>query len=139
MTQRSFCRFLVPSVALMATAFLLTPFVQAQSSSAQLLVTGPVVETQMVSLAGNVRHEANVVNDRGAVNDDLKLEHILLQLKRPADREEALTQKIDGLYRPGSSDFHRWLTAEEVGELFGPNQKDIAFLCHFFGTTKTIR
>jgi subtilase family serine protease len=126
MTQRSFCRFLVPSVALVATAFLLTPLVQAQSSSAQLLVTGPVVETQMVTLAGNVRHEANAANDRGAVNDDLKLEHILLQLKRPADREEALTQTIEGLYQPGSPDFHRWLTAEEFGELFGPNQKDIA-------------
>jgi subtilase family serine protease len=126
MTQRFFCRFLVPSVALVATAFLLTPLMQAQSSSAQLLVTGPVVETQMVTLAGNVRHEANAANDRGAVSSGMKLDHILLQLKRPADREAALTQKIDSLYQPGSPDFHHWLTAEEFGELYGPNPKDIA-------------
>jgi subtilase family serine protease len=126
MTQRSFCSFLVPSVALVATAFLLTPLVQAQSSSAQLLVTGPVVETQMVTLAGNLRHEANAANDRGAVSDGMKLDHILLQLNRPADREEALTLTIDALYQPGNPLFHRWLTAEQFGELFGPNQRDIA-------------
>jgi subtilase family serine protease len=126
MTQRSFFSFLVPSVALVATAFLLTPFVQAQSTSAQLLVTGPVVETQMVPLAANVRHEANAANDRGAVSSNLKLDHILLQLNRPADREKALTKTIDALYQPGSLIFHRWLTAEEFGELYGPNPKDIA-------------
>jgi subtilase family serine protease len=127
MKQNSCRRFLVSSVAFAAATFLLTPLVQGQTSTAaQSLVTAPVVETNMVTLTGNVRREANAANDRGAVSSDLKLEHMLLQLKRPAEREAALSQKMDALYQPGSPDFHHWLTAEQFGQMYGPNPKDIA-------------
>jgi subtilase family serine protease len=127
MTQRSFRSYLASSVAFVAATFLLAPLLPAQTTSAaQLLVTTPVVETNMVTLSGNLRHEANAANDRGAVSGGLKLEHLLLQLKRPADREEALAQRLDALYQPGSPEFHHWLTAQQFGELYGPNPRDIA-------------
>jgi len=127
MMQRSIRSSLMSSISFAAVAFVLAPLMQAQTSStAQLLVTGPVVETKMVMLTGNIRHEANAANDRGVVSDDLKLEHMLLQLKRPAEREAALTTKIDALYQPRGPEFHRWLTAEQFGEQYGPNPKDIA-------------
>jgi subtilase family serine protease len=127
MTQRTSLSFLASSVAFAAATLLLAPLVPAQTTSAaQLLVTAPVVETNMVTLSGNLRHEANAANDRGAVSGGLKLEHLLLQLKRPADREEALAQRLDALYQPGSPEFHHWLTAQQFGELYGPNPRDIA-------------
>ena len=127
MRQFLVCRSVVLSLGLAAAAFVPAPIAEAQTSSAaQQLVTGPVVETQMVVLAGNVRREANAANDRGIVSGDLALEHMLLQLNRPADREAALSQRIDALYQPGSPYFHQWLTAEQFGDLYGPNPADIA-------------
>lgn len=96
------------------------------ASAAKVLVTTPVAESRMVALAGNIRSEANALNDRGAVAGDTQFEHMLLQLKRPADREAALEDQIASMYRPGSPDFHHWVTAEEFGEKYGPNPKDIA-------------
>jgi subtilase family serine protease len=111
----------------LAAGFTATPLAQAQTASAaQVMVTAPVADAKMVTLPGNVRHEANATNDRGAVEGSMQFEHMLLQLKRPADRETALEQHIDSMYKPGSPDFHHWVTADEFGEKYGPNPKDIA-------------
>ena len=104
-----------------------SPIAGAQTASAaQVLVTFPVNETMMMTLSGNVRPEANVQNDRGAVNGGMQLEHMLLQLKRPADREEALHARIEAMHQPGNPLFHQWLTAEQLGQQYGPNPGDIA-------------
>jgi subtilase family serine protease len=127
MMQLSLRRTLVHSLCLAAIGLSLTPLAQAQTaSSAPALVTAPVDEAKMVPLLGNVRAQAKAANDRGAVHGDLKLEHILLQLRRPAAREAALTELIEEQYRPGSPFFHHWLTAEELGDKYGPNPRDIA-------------
>lgn len=127
MTQLSLRRSMAYSLCLAAIGLSLTPLAQAQTaSSAPLTVTTPIDETKMVPLMGNVRPEARAANDRGAVSGDLKLEHILLELKRPAAREAALTELIEQQYQPGSPLFHHWLTAEQLGDSYGPNPKDIA-------------
>lgn len=124
----NFCRMIVSSVAMVATMCLL-PMSQAQTSStastAAQLVTSPVLETKLVTLSGNVRAEAKPANDRGAVSGDLKMEHMLLQLKRPADREAALVAHIDEMHQPGSASFHQWLTPEQLGQQYGLNPHDI--------------
>ncbi len=114
-------------LCLAAPMLAFAPLAPAQTSSAaQVLVTAPINQSKMVTLSGNTRHEATAANDRGKVSDDLQLDHMLLQLKRPADRQAALTSAIEDLYRPGSSSFHHWLTATELGEKYGPNPSDIA-------------
>ncbi|WP_161557433.1 S53 family peptidase [Acidisarcina polymorpha] len=104
----------------------IAPALAQSATSAQVLVTSPVLESKLLTLRGNLRPEANAQNDRGAVSGDLVLEHMLLQLKRPADRQAALTEKINAQYKPGSPDFHEWLTADEFGQQYGPNPADIA-------------
>ncbi len=127
MMQRSPRRTMVHSLCLAAIGLSLAPLAQAQTAStAPLSVTAPVDENRMVPLLGNVRAQAKAANDRGAVKADLKLEHVLLQLKRPAAREAALTELIEQQYQPGSPFFHHWLTAEELGDKYGPNPRDIA-------------
>jgi hypothetical protein len=59
----------------------------AQTSRRVPAITQPVDESKLVRLQGNVRPEANAQNDRGPVDDHLRLDHLLLQLKRPAETE----------------------------------------------------
>jgi subtilase family serine protease len=53
------------------------------------------------------------------------MDHMLLQLKRPPDLEQALEAFIDELSTPGSPNYHKWLTAEVFGQRFGPAQADL--------------
>ena len=58
------------------------------------LITQEINDNNMVTLHGNVRSQANAANDRGAVADDLPMEHLLLQLQRPP-RAESRPRKTD--------------------------------------------
>ena len=83
-------------------------------TSARPMITAPIVDSNLVRLRGNVRPEANAANDRGRVPDTLPMEHMFLQLQRPAAQEQALKQLIDQLHDPASPKFHQWLYAEPV-------------------------
>ncbi|MFC3652374.1 protease pro-enzyme activation domain-containing protein [Dyella humi] len=78
-----------------------------------------------VALEGNVHPFATAANDRGRVNDSTQLDHMLLQLKRPADRETALESFMQEQTTKGSPNYHHWLTAAEFGQQYGPSQLDI--------------
>jgi subtilase family serine protease len=100
----------------------------AQSPAAQNarpLITQNIDESKLTVLAGNMRPEARAANDRGSVAHNLMLEHLLLQLKRPAEQETALKALIDDLHNPESANYHHWLTAAEFGERFGLAQQDM--------------
>ena len=88
----------------------------------------------MIALPGNVRPEATLANDRGLVSGSLPLEHMLLQLKRPADREAALVALSEEQHRQSSPSFHHWLTADEIGEKYGPNQADVTSITDWLKT-----
>jgi subtilase family serine protease len=83
------------------------------------LITQQIDETNRFMLKGNLRPEANALNDRGLAAEDLPMEHMLLQLQRSPEREQSLAQFESELYDPQSSNFHHWLTAEEFGSRFG--------------------
>ncbi|HEX3663957.1 MAG TPA: S53 family peptidase [Rhizomicrobium sp.] len=84
-------------------------------------------ETHLVTLAGNTRSEArDPANDRGPVADSLALPHMMLVLKRPAAREAAFERAVAELTDRTSPDYHHWLSAQEIGERFGPAPKDVA-------------
>lgn len=112
----------VPVLAfLLAFPFRLTP----QSRGSRLLITQPVNETVLHRLAGNTRPQATAENDAGPVPDSLSMEHMLLQMQRPAEQEAALRQLIDSLHNPKSPNYHHWLTAAEFGQSFGPAREDV--------------
>ena len=89
------------------------------------LISQRVDENKLVVLAGNTRPETLNANDLGAVSDDLPLDHMLLQLKRSPQQEQALARLIAGLHDPQSSNFHRWLTASGFGEEYGLAEPDV--------------
>ena len=114
------------SLALRPSAYAQTPPVGAAAAPAQPMITAAVNEAIRAPLAGNTRPEATAANDRGRVDDAKPLEHMQLQLRRPADREQALQALIEQLHDPKSPNFHHWLTAAQFGAQFSPAASDIA-------------
>ena len=92
---------------------------------ARVLITRPIDSSRMYTLAGNTRGEANAQNDRGKVADTFAMDHMLLQLQRSPEREQALRNFIDQQHDSASPNFHKWLTAAEFGQMYGPAPQDI--------------
>jgi len=95
------------------------------------LITAQIDESNRVPLVGNMRPEANAGNDRGKVADDFPMDHMLLQLKRPPEQEQALQEFIDEQQTAGSPNFHRWISAQEFGERFGLSKQDLDALARW--------
>jgi subtilase family serine protease len=51
---------------------------------------------------------------------------MLLQLQRSPEREQALRNFMEQQQDSTSPNFHRWLTPDQFGELYGPAEQDIA-------------
>jgi Pro-kumamolisin, activation domain/Bacterial Ig-like domain (group 3)/Putative Ig domain len=88
-------------------------------------ITGPVVESELQRLTGNPGPSAQSSTDLGRVAADFPQEHILMMLKRPAAQEQALDRFMQQQYDAHSANYHRWLTPEQFGALFGPATGDI--------------
>ncbi|HEV2386930.1 MAG TPA: protease pro-enzyme activation domain-containing protein [Candidatus Acidoferrales bacterium] len=109
--------------------------VRAQSGGqAPILITQNIDESNLVTLKGNTRHEANAGNDRGQVADDVPMQHMLLQLSRSGEQEQALEQFIAQQQDPASPNYHHWLTAQQFGETFGLAQQDLDTITGWLGS-----
>jgi subtilase family serine protease len=97
----------------------------AENTPARILITRPIDSGRLYTLAGNTRPEANAQNDRGSVADTFAMDHMLLLLQRSPEREQALRNFIDQQHDSTSPNFHRWLTAAQFGQLYGPAPQDI--------------
>ncbi len=99
--------------------------VQAGASISPRQIVEPLDEAKLVTLAGSTPRLATSANDLGAVSDSFPLDHMFLQLKRGAAQEKALDAFIADLQNPHSANYHKWLTADQLGQQFGPSQQDI--------------
>src|SRR6201984_305019 len=115
------------SCSAIALVVFASPLVRAQGSSipARRLITENIDEAKRVTLPRNTRPEANAGNDRGPVQDTYPMPHMLMQLRRPPEREQALQKFIDELHTEGSPNFHHWITAAEFGNRFGLASEDL--------------
>jgi hypothetical protein len=104
---------------------------QGPSSTRRRLITQSIDEGNLVTLTGNTRPEATAANDLGPVGSAFVLDHMLLQLRRPPETEQALEEFIDQLHESRSPNFRRWLSAAEFGDRFGPSQEDVATITNW--------
>jgi hypothetical protein len=89
-------------------------------------ITQAIDERVYLPLSGNTRPEAkNAANYRGPAAASMNIDHILLFLQRSPQQEQALNKLIDELNDRKSPNFHKWLTAEEIGQRFGVAPEDI--------------
>jgi subtilase family serine protease len=108
-----------------ATVLLARTPLSAQQPTRRL-ITKPIDDSNLVTLRGNTHRAAMLRNDRGPVDDATRLDGIWLLLKRPAEKEKALVQFLEEQQDPKSPNYHKWITAQEMGTLYGPAPEDIA-------------
>ena len=73
---------------------------QGTGRRSQPVIHDRVDENNLVTLAGNTRSEANPENDLGPASDALAMDHMMLQLKRSVQQEQAAQQFVADLYNP---------------------------------------
>jgi hypothetical protein len=117
--------FLASLIALFFLAASVFGFGQTAATVAHPLVKQSIDEKKVVTLLGNTRPEVRTANDLGTVLADLRLEHMYLLMNRSYGQQDAIDELINKLHDQKSSMYHRWLTAKEVGEKFGPAQRDV--------------
>jgi len=85
----------------------------------------PINETKLVTLRGNTYPEARPEFDLGLVDQQLRMERMVLILQRSPEQQAALEKFMARQLDPRSPDFHHWLKPEEFGALYGPSDNDI--------------
>lgn len=90
------------------------------------LVSGAVDNSKLVKVAGSMMPAALPKFDSGSVSVTKQLKHMTLMLKRSPERQARFESFITQLTTPNSPYFHKWLTAQEIGDKFGPSKQDIA-------------
>jgi subtilase family serine protease len=124
MLRRTSLSMFVITVVTFALAFPLLTFSQTGGHS-RALITQRIDDAKLITLAGNTHPEATAANDRGIVADDLQLDHMLLQLRRPAEQQQALDKYVNDLTDLHSPNYHQWLTAKDFGEKYGLAAPDL--------------
>ena len=99
---------------------------QATGTVSRSRITQPINERVRVTLHGNVHPLARAEYDRGAVADSLPAGRMLLILQRSPEREAALRQFLQEVHKPSSASYHKWLSPEQFGALYGPEDSEIA-------------
>jgi subtilase family serine protease len=94
------------------------------SASSAARIVEPIDESVLVAIGGTPR-AAVAKNDLGPVEETFRLDHMYLQLSRTAAQEQALALAIKDIQDPKSANYHKWLTAEQLGENYGPSRQDI--------------
>jgi len=99
----------------------------AFAQSSKPVLTAGIVESQLVTLEGNTPPAALVAEyDRGAVDDTMQFDHMLLVLKQSPESEAALAKLIEAMHdSTDSAEYHHWLTAQQIGARFGLAQQDL--------------
>lgn len=113
------------SVVRLAVFALLIPLAFAAQPVVPSRVLQPVDESKLALLKGNTHPLARRQFDRGPAPPDLPMDRMLLVLKRSPKQESALRTLLEQQQDKASPNYHRWLTPEQFGLQFGPNDRDI--------------
>jgi hypothetical protein len=85
-----------------------------------------VDRNQIAPLKGNVNPRIKPQFDVGPVDPSMKLNRVMLMLKRSDAQQAALDQLLAEQQTPSSANYHKWLTPERFGDQFGISSNDIA-------------
>ncbi|MDR3750375.1 MAG: S53 family serine peptidase [Terracidiphilus sp.] len=89
-------------------------------------ITQAVDTAQVQALPHHLPAWASSANQTGLAASNLQMEQMTLVLARSSAQEAALDQFLADQQNTASSNYHRWLTPEEMGERFGLSDQDIA-------------
>jgi subtilase family serine protease len=112
----------------LAAALLCSIALLAQNSSVAPRITANVDESSLATLRGNVPRLARAEFDQGETSASTQLTHMRLVLSRSSEQQAALDAYLAQLQDKSSPNYHKWLTPEQFGQLYGPADSDIAAL-----------
>jgi hypothetical protein len=116
------------SLLVLAGALLCSAGLLAQSSTTAPRITTNVDESSLTTLKGNVPSLARAEFDQGEADAATQLTHMRLVLSRSAAQQSALDNYLAQLQDKSSPNYHKWLTPQQFGALYGPADSDIAAL-----------
>jgi hypothetical protein len=105
---------------------------QACAASASVTGNTPLIDAskisakQMTTLKGSVPLRVAHSADTGRMGQTEVIPSMTLLLKRTPVQQKLMDSYLTSLSSPGSANYHKWLTAQQVGAMFGPNDQDIA-------------
>ncbi len=88
-------------------------------------VVGPIDESQVVTLWGNVHPMARGEFDRGSAKGDLRMAQMVLEIEPSAVQQAELDELVVAQHSPESPLYQRWLTPAEYGARFGASTRDL--------------
>jgi pseudomonalisin len=104
-------------------ALTLVSFARAEQPKNRIV--GSIDEMQVVTLAGNVHPMARGDFDKGAVNGEMRLEQLVLELEPSAAQQAEFDQLVEAQHDPSSPLYQQWLTPQEYGARFGVSVGDL--------------
>jgi hypothetical protein len=90
-------------------------------------ITEAVDNTRLVTVRGSrsLKAKALAATDTGVLADSKPIRNMSLVLNRSADKQSRFDAYVNQLNNPSSPNYHKWLTAQQIGSMFGPAQSDI--------------
>ncbi len=110
---------------------LLIGMVANAAESATPRITTSIDESALVQLTGNTHPLAIPQFDQGPVPDNLRMTHMYVVLRRSQEQETALEQRVAAMHNPRSANYRQWLSADRLGQEFGPVQQDISTIARW--------
>ncbi|MBB6187586.1 protease pro-enzyme activation domain-containing protein [Rhodanobacter sp. MP7CTX1] len=84
-----------------------------------------VDNSRLVTVQGSRPLRTLTATDAGVLPDSKPIRNMSLVLKRSADKQGRFDAYVNQLHNPASPNYHKWLTAKQVGSMFGPAQSDV--------------
>ncbi len=116
------------SLCVLAGALLSGAALLAQSSNTSQRITSYVDDSSRTTLKGNVPALARAEFDQGEADAATQLTSMRLVLSRSTAQQSALDSYLAQLQDKSSPNYHKWLTPQQFGQLYGPADSDIAAL-----------
>jgi hypothetical protein len=125
---KAFPLSVLAAALLCSTALFCGPVLPAQNSAVAPRITTDVNELSLAALKGNVPRLAQAQFDQGEAASSTQLTHMRLVLSRSTEQQAALDAYLAQLQDKSSPNYHKWLTPEQFGQLYGPADSDVAAL-----------
>ena len=90
-----------------------------------LIDASKIDSRQLATLSGTVPLQVSKSKDLGAMGQTEVIPSMTLVLKRSPELQNRFNAYVASLNDPASPNFHQWLTAEQIGQQFGPNASDV--------------
>ena len=88
-------------------------------------ITKAIDNSRLTTLAGSRSLNAMTATDQGTLSGGKLIHNMTLLLKRSTDKQSRFDAYVNELNNPSSPTYHKWLTAKQIGSMFGPAQSDI--------------